>query len=561
MKPILFPSTATAFTTKGLGTLTDAIECKVTEERNGMFELQMKYPMTGIHFPDIQNRCIILAKPNNTDDPQAFRIYRITKPINGKVSIYAEHISYDLNGIPDLPFEAQNASQAVGFLKSKSAITCPFTFGTDKTTVATMRLAAPSPIKSILVGKEGSVVDVYGGEWKFNNFSAFLHNARGANNGVTIRYGKNLVTLEQDEKISSVYTGVLPFYYSENDGEVHGAIQNVPGTFDFTRIMSLDLTDKFEEAPTPAQLEAEAIVYIQKNDIGKPEVSMNISFVELSKAAGYESIAPLETINLCDTVNVVFEKLGINSTAKVVKTVYDVLKERYDSISIGSIKKTVADTIAEQSAQLASNPTKDFMQKAIAFATELITGNRGGYVILHDSDGSGYPDEILIMDTQDINTAVQVWRWNKDGLGYSSTGYAGPYGTAITIDGTIIGNYLKVNTVEANKIVDHSLDDTQIKSGGISVGGANGGGGGGAVLAPYTIGNLDVGSSAIAYGNTQFTGTLDQVGTNKSDIAAINALFTNMLYVNSLTINQNLWFNGFNYSSVPVSSASYVLGR
>ena len=501
MNPILFPSTAETFTTKGLGVISDAISCKVHEQRNGIYELEMSYPVSGKRYRDLAKRNIIFAKPNNSKPPQAFRIYRITKPMSGKVSVYAEHISYDLNGIPVLPFTAGSADEAMRKLKSQSAVTNPFSFDTDVTTQAQMTLAAPAAIKGILFNKEGSVIDTFGGEWEFDNIACILHRQRGADNGVQIRYGKNLVTLEQDEKVSNVYTGVLPYYYSENDGEIHAGIVNVTGTFDYVRILPLDLSDKFEEKPNEAQLQAEARAYIQRNDIGVPDVSLSISFVELSKAAGYENIATLETVNLCDTVTVIFEKLGIRTTAKVVDTVYDVLKERYEKISVGSIKESIADTIATQNAKLNQTPTKDFMEKAISYATELITGNRGGYVILHDSDGSGNPDEILIMDTDNISTAQQVWRWNKEGLGYSNNGYAGPYGTAITIDGTILGNYLKVNTVEANKIVNHSIDDTQVRTGGISVSGSGQGSGtGGGVLAPYTIGSLNIGSGAVGSG-------------------------------------------------------------
>lgn len=498
MKPILFEESATAYTTKGLGTLTDAISCKAIEERNGAFTLEMQYPISGIHFKEIRSRRIILAKPNNTDEAQPFRIYRITKPINGKITVYAEHISYDLNGIPDNPFTAATAAQAVAKLKSSAAVSCPFTFGTNVNVNSDMALLAPASIRSLLFNKEGSIVDHYGGEWKFDKFSAYLYAARGADNGVTVRYGKNLTTLEQDENISEVYTGVLPFYYSESDGEVHGRIQNVPGTFSFVKILPLDLSDKFEEVPTAAALEAEAIAYINRNDLGIPKVSLSFSFVELSKAAGYENVAMLETVNLCDTVTVIFEELNVNTTAKVIKTEYDVLKERYTNLSIGSVKTSIADTIAEQAAKLEAAPTKDFMQKAISFATELITGNRGGYVVMHDSSGDGSPDEILIMDSPDINTAVKVWRWNQNGLGYSNSGYLGPYGTAITIDGTILGNYLKVNTVEANKIVDHSLDDRQVRDGGITVSGSgSGSGSGGGRLAQYTIGSSNIGGGAV----------------------------------------------------------------
>lgn len=214
----LYESTETEFNTNGLGSLNDAISCQVVEERNGEFELEMTYPITGRKYNDLQLRRIIMAKANPYSDLQPFRIYSITKPINGIVTINAEHISYDLSGYPASPFVADTVQNAFINMKSASAIECPFIFTTDKSTTANLTVIKPMSMRSLLGGVEGSILDVYGGEYEFDKYNVKLWNKRGLNRGVSIRYGKNLTDLKQEENCSSVYTGVYPFWYSEEEG-------------------------------------------------------------------------------------------------------------------------------------------------------------------------------------------------------------------------------------------------------------------------------------------------------------------------------------------------------
>ena len=454
MIPILYPSTEEDFANNGLGILSDTVKCTVMEERNGAFELEITYPLDGIHYEDIKTRCLVMAKPNPIDDPQPFRIYRITRPLNGLITVYAEHISYDLSGIPVSPFSASSATEAMSKLSTMAAVESPFTFWTDKSTTGSMNVASPSSTRSLLGGSQGSILDIYGGEYKWNRYMVRLYNTRGANRGVSIRYGKNLTDIQQDENISNVYTGVYP-YWVDADGnlkQLPEKIVNAPGTYDFIRILPLDLSQEFEEAPTEAELNQAAEAYIKSNEIGVPHVSLTVSFVQLEQTEEYKGIALLETVLLCDTVNVEFSELGVSATAKCVKTVYDVLTNRYDSVDIGDARTNIADTIAEQKKEIEKAPSTTDMWKAITNATNIITGNNGGYVVLHSSTGSKEPDEILIMDTPDIQTATKVWRWNKSGLGYSSTGYNGPYGIAMTADGSIVADFITTGILTANLI-------------------------------------------------------------------------------------------------------------
>lgn len=472
MYPVLFPANATSFATQGLGALSSAIECTVTEERNGQYELFMLYPESGPHYSSIVNSAIIVAVPSDGATRQPFRVYKVTRPINGVISVYAQHISYQLSFIPVSPFTASSAASALAGLKSHALESCPFTFSTDIATSATYTQDVPESLRARLGGQEGSILDVYGGEFEWDGYDVRLWKARGTDRATTLRYGKNITDISQEENIESTYTGICPYW--KNDEEIvtlpEGVIHSsTAGNFPFQRTIPVDLSTAFEEAPTVAQLRAAAASYISKNKIGIPKVSIKVSFVALWQTAEYKDIAPLERVKLCDTVQVYFEKLGIDVQAEIIATVYDVILERYRSIEIGEPRSTLSGTIADTSTAIETTAKEMAAeaQKAINTSTKLITGQKGGYVLLHLDPDSKKPYEILIMDTDDIETATKVWRWNDAGWGYSSNGYNGPYNIAATMDGAIVADFIKAGTMEANRI----------KGGELTLGGeANGNG-------------------------------------------------------------------------------------
>lgn len=450
---LLYAPEETGFADNGLGALPDAVSCEVTEERNGLFELTMQYPITGLHYDEIKNRCFIMAKPNPTDNSQPFRVYQITRPLNGIVTVYAAHISYDLSGIVLSPFTASSAAQAMAEIPAHSSTENPFTFWTDKGTTAEFSVSVPSSVRSIMGGSTGSLLDVYGGEYAYDRYTVRLYNQRGQDNGVTIRYGKNLTDLIQEENIQNVYTGVYPYWSAQEDYlELPEKVVYAEGTYSFTRILALDLSGEFEEKPTEEQLREQAQTYMENNRIGVPSVSLTVSFVQLEQTEEYKNTALLERVSLCDAVSVQFPQLGVQASAKCVKTVYDVLNDRYTSVELGDAKVNIADTIAGQQQDIGKAPTTSAMQQAISNATGLITGNKGGYVVLHSSTGAQTPDEILVMDAPDIATAAKVWRWNKSGLGYSGNGYNGPYALAMTADGSIVADFITTGVLTANLI-------------------------------------------------------------------------------------------------------------
>ena len=463
---ILYDHDEEAFTSNGLGALPDAASCTVTEERNGGYEVEMEYPLTGSHFRDIQKRRILYVKPNPYDDPQPFRIYSITKPINGIVTVHAAHLSYDTSGsiVKLFPADAGSASAAMSYLKNFSVPSTPFTFFTNVGKSGTMSVPKPSSIRSLLGGSDGSILDTFGGEYLFDKWNISLLESRGSNRGVTIRYGKNMTDLEQEENDTDFYTGVYPFWYSESeDGglvtlSANDGIVNAPGNYDFVKIMPLDLSSEdFSkettdsegytttiEKPTEEELLAAAQKYIANNKIGIPKVSLDVSFVMLAQTEEYKDFARLETVKLCDTVTVEFEKLGVKTTAKCIKTVYNVLTDKYDSIELGEPRSSLAETVSNQGTLIEEASDKSYMERAIQNATDLImSGKLGGYVTVTKN-------EIYIADNKDLDKAVKVWRWNSGGLGYSSSGKDGPFGTAMTSDGKIVADYISTGNLDCS---------------------------------------------------------------------------------------------------------------
>lgn len=452
MTPVLFPANATTFATQGLGALSDAISCTVMEERNGEFELEMQYPQTGVHFADISDRCIITAIPSPWRTAQPFRIYRITKPMNGVCTIYARHITYDLGGIPVNVFSAQSVASALAGLKSNSAAENPFEFWTDKTTTANFAVTTPAALRSRLGGNTGSILDVYGGEYEWDGMTVKLHNNRGTDRGVTIRYGKNLTDIEQDRNIANVRTGIYP-YWANSDGVLvvcDPPVVNAPGSYDFVNIETVDFSQDFEEQPTPAQLKERAEQYISANNIGVPSVSISVSFVDLSQTDQYKGMALLEQCDLCDTVTVQFEELGVNATAEIVRIETDVLLGRYKTIEVGSLRTNITDTIVSnnQATNEKIDQTASWLEKQVQEATDQIT-NGGGY-IYRVYDANKNLVEIGSTDNLDLSKAKNVWRWNNGGFGFSGTGYNGPYTTAITQDGHIVADFIDAGTLTAN---------------------------------------------------------------------------------------------------------------
>ena len=463
--PILYGATETNFDHNGIGILSACVACEVTEEANGIFELAMQYPMDGVHFAEIGDRAIIKSKADQFRDPQLFRVYAISKPMSGIVTVLAQHISYDLSGIPVKPFSAPTVAGALAGLKNNAVVNCPFDFWTDKTTQANFNVSVPASIRSRLGGVVGSILDVYGGEYEFDNFTVKLHNSRGQNRGVSIRYGKNLTDIKQDQNCSSVATGVYPYWVGAEGStlvELPEKIVNAKGTYNFVKVFPLDLSAEFETAPTVEQLRTRATSYVNANNIGVPSVSLSVSFAQLEQSEEYKGLALLERVSLFDTVNVEFPALNVSATAKAVKMVYDVIADRVKSVTLGSVRANIADTIANQQQEIQQTPTKSDLKKAQEAATDWLTNGKGYKV--ERRDDLGRVIDTLYMDTPDIETAVNVMRVGQSGIGFSHNGVNGPYLSAWTIDGSFVADWITAGTLNAALVKVINLIAEQLSS-------------------------------------------------------------------------------------------------
>ena len=222
MIPILYPENETDFVSNGIGGLSCATSCTVTEERNGSYELTMVYPVAGWHFKEIRYKRYIMAVPADGEKPQPFEIYSISKPISGKVTIKARHISYQLSYIVTLPGEkektAETALQSLGDLATTD---CPFDFSSDIIAKGTFQNSTPQSIRALLGGQAGSILDVFGGEYLFDGYKVKLLKNRGSTIPVLLEYGKNIIDLQQEENIASTYPAVIAFWKNQTTtGEV-----------------------------------------------------------------------------------------------------------------------------------------------------------------------------------------------------------------------------------------------------------------------------------------------------------------------------------------------------
>lgn len=454
--------------TNGLGPLSEAIEATVTQERNGAFTLQVKLPMTARHFPDVTVGGIIKAKADEDSPLQMFRIQKVTKPISGVVTISANHISYDLSKTSVLPFQATGASAALAGLKNNMIGGDAFTLSTDiENASSVFRNPKPQSLRALLGGQQGSVLDVYGGEYEFNNTQVILHANRGRETGVALRYGKNITDLKQEENIENTYTAVQPYAIDTQGNAVVGDLQTVITSTE-PKIYNLDLSAKFDTAEgeeiTVAKINEYAQQYIQANNIGLPKINITVSFIALWQTEEYKNIAPLERLRLCDTVTVEFEKLGISATAKVVGYKYNVLAERYDSIEVGEAKSTLAKTISgiTQEANAATESAAGYLDGTIQAFTSLMAQGLGLFVTREPVGETGGTK--FYLHNKPTRAASQYqWTFNSNGFAVSQD-YGQTWSAGIDAQGNAVFNSLSANTVNAMTINGSTINGSQFNS-------------------------------------------------------------------------------------------------
>lgn len=488
MIPILYAGDETRFITNGIGRLSECTRAVVTEERNGIYELEFDVPITGAHFEEITLGRIVACTHDDKHDIQPFVIYARSVPdLNGIVTFNAHHISYKLSDVVVMPFKAGSVTEALNKIGTESVNANPFAFWTDKTTTASYENDVPRLARNMLGGEENSILDVFGGgEYEFDRFTVKLYQNRGVDSDVEIRYSKNLTDLNQTISNENSYNAVVP-YWADSDGNLvtlpkkilafsgaelqtsyltdHNLIilrteddEPIEASYSVLDAAPMDLSDVFEEKPTVAQLRQAAKTRFENSDAWLPDENLTVDFVHLGQTDEFADYAALQRVNLCDTVSVYYPAVGIAKVKqKVIKVEYNVLMDRYDSIELGSLQTSLGQAIQTQIME--NVPSKSMMDAAIQYATDLIRGGLGGYVVMTPGD-NGYPQEILIMDTPDVDTAVNVWRFNQGGLGHSSNGYNGPFSDiALTQDGRINASMITTGSLNANLITAGTITD------------------------------------------------------------------------------------------------------
>lgn len=404
MSPILFEAGTTQFDTLGLGVLSDVTSALVTEELNGEFTLTMEYKVGGKLSTEIKQNRILVVSSSPTAQRQAFMICKITKPIKGKFTVYAEHVSYlsyDMTLRPTQPITG-DGGQALAAWKGMLTSTTPFSVWSDITTPNQTNFGMPEfeNARQALGGHAGSIMDVWGGEYEFDNYAIRLHKQRGRAANTIVAYGRNLTDFTQEESILDTWTSIYPYATLMNGGESNESttyyldelvvdgehVNDYPNR----RAKPVDFSQEFKNASefTQAKLRSLATSYMNNNNFGVPSVSITLSALDLAKATGYDTAngGDPETINLADTVNVYFDKIGVRTSAQVTRVVWNVLKESYDSYDLGAKKASLADSIKNQ-----VNTAVDNSNKALTDTIQTIVSSDGRHNASFGDSSQGMP--------------------------------------------------------------------------------------------------------------------------------------------------------------------------
>lgn len=481
MFPILYEKNESDFTTLGLGILTDCTQCDTNEVVNDKNEATFSYPLSGRLYEKITPDRIVKVKANEYQQPQLFRIYRSSKPINGIVKFYCQHISYDLNMLIVRPFGDLlnvNATAALNRVLENTVYEHNFTAESDIAGTKNIVSSIPQSVREWLGTDDGAILNLYGGEYEFDNFIIRLKQNRGSNKGVRIAYGKNLKSITADTDIQGTYTSIYPYAIdsSGNYIELSEKIIELSNASQYgeKRTLTLDVSNMFEkgEIITSSKIQAKALQYVNENGIDQISQNIKVDFVHLWQSKEYESVAALERVNLGDFVTIEYRELGVNATAEVISYQYDCLNERYTQLELGDAKPNMAATLNKVN-KIEQEVVKETSerQKAIDQATSLITGGLGGFVVIEPNENTGYPEEILIMDTNSKATATNVIRLNKNGIGFSTNGYNGPFSTAWTIDGKFNASWITTGILNADLLRTGTITD---QTGTTSINLANG---------------------------------------------------------------------------------------
>ena len=479
---MIYPSDDLYCTNLGLGVLTGVTNCEVTRTLSNQWECVFSIAINSQHYNEIEFGKKVKVKADEKAGYQQFRIYRITKPdLKGIVKVFCEHISYDLSRLTVKPLNltGQSATAAIYAILNNCTSQAHNFSGQGSTVTGTKDIKSdiPRTARSWLSASENSIVDLFNCELEFDNYTITAKPQIGEDNGVKILYGKNLRDVNDESNSDTAFNAIYPYavvneHYYELPEKVLALTNNLP--FTEIRCIPVDLSKKFDENTTITSelLRSTALNYAGQARLTKTNRNIKVSFEQLWSTKEYETLSALERVGLGDTVYVHYGEYGIDVTARVNKIVYDVLNEKYKSIELGRVRKTITETISQNREELqsaiedASKKQKSVAQKMIEHQTALISGSEGGYVV-NTYNSQSKPEKILIMDTDNQNTATKILWLTKDGIGFSN-GINSQITTGWGIDGTFNASFITTGVLDASLVNVTNINANNITTGALS---------------------------------------------------------------------------------------------
>ena len=377
MIPILYEKDETLFSTNGLGRLRDVIECRVTEERNGVYELEFTYPVNGQNYDKIQIGRIVAVEHDDSGDVQPFDIVSYERPIDGIVTFHCVHISYRQSHMTVTGSNINSLADAFTALGTAQPSN-PFTYWTDKTSTGYVGAfdGVPKTVRSMLGGVEGSILDAYGGEYEWDKFTVKLWSARGQYRDFAIRYGVNMVEYQDETDSSPCYSSIIP-YWTDGTTTIVGDKQTLSTLPPSGRdaCVPMDVSEKFESQPTKAQVNSMGLSVLNSGQPYLPTQNITVSFVRLQDTPEYAQFSSLLRCGLCDTINVIFPDYNSSGNFKIVKTVWDVLAERYEEMELGDLSTSLSEALGISDIQKDSKSTIEQIQDRLDEIPHIAYGN------------------------------------------------------------------------------------------------------------------------------------------------------------------------------------------
>ena len=450
----IFLYNETNFNNNGLGYLTDTLSAKVTEELNGDYYLQFTYALNGALSEYLAQDNIIECKTQN-GTRQLFRIKRVISDFN-KIEVYAQHIFYDLlnNFLLDTAPTNLTCASFGTWILNKTDFATNFTFTSDITNTASARYVRRNPVEAIMGDIDNSMLNLFGGDIVRNNFTISINQQMGADNGAKLIFGKNITQIKITNDSTNIVTRLLPLGF---DGlmlpEKYVDSPNI-SQYLTPRIAKVEFSNiKYDPTGEDGYSDIEdaytalrtATQNLYADGIDMAQINIKIDWIELSKTEEYKNYQALESLHLGDYVSCYV--LGLNYATRVIKTIYNVLTDTIEKFEIGSMQRSITTSVNLNTKRVEQINTTSILQSAKENATNQINTALGGYIVKTQTD-------LYIMDTPDTSTAQKVWRWNLNGLGYSSTGINGTYQTAMTADGQIVADFITTGTMSADRITN-----------------------------------------------------------------------------------------------------------